>query len=486
MKPQKPSFERYNRLLLAVCGSAGLMWGVDIGLIAAAVPYIKATCDFSATELSAVVAAVLLGTIFGKLVGAQCAERFGRLLALRLTAVVLAVSVPIICLSNGAFLPMFVGRILQGVGCGMVGLVTPLYMVETSPAESRGKGAGMIQLFVCIGLVVVALIGLAITSFFGAADSVAVTIADKTMAWKAIFWISAVPTVFLFGGTFFVSESPRWLFARGCRDAAKGSLLRNNDPEAAEATLAELGRIAAEQCRADGASASDRETVFQRKYMIPVLLAGTIAVCTQFCGINMILNFSVVLAQKAGLAHTLANWSDTILKGVNLGMTLVAMALVDRKGRRLLLSLGSGGMTVGLALVGTVFALLERDVLTASSTTGWLATAGLVFFIAAFAIGPGICIWLAESELLPLRIRANAMMSIGFVQMGSSWLLAQLFLPWSERFGESSVFFTLSAVCILFFVTVVVFLPETKGKTLEEIERHFSGAGSKAKDMDEV
>lgn len=451
------------------------MWGVDIGLIAAAVPYIRATCDFSATELSAVVAAVLLGTIFGKLVGAQCAERIGRLLALRLTAVVLAVSVPIICLSNGAFLPMFVGRIFQGIGCGMVGLVTPLYMVETSPAESRGKGAGMIQLFVCIGLVAVALIGLVITSFFGAADSVAVSIADKTMAWKTIFWISAVPTVFLFGGTFFVAESPRWLFTRGCRDSAKGSLLRNNSQEAAEATLAELGRIAAEQCRADDASSSARETIFQRKYMIPVLLAGTIAVCTQFCGINMILNFSVVLAQKAGLVHTLANWSDTALKAVNLLMTLVAMALVDKRGRRVLLSLGSGGMTVGLALVGVVFLLIERGILSPSSTAGWLVTAGLVFFIAAFAIGPGICIWLAESELLPLRIRANAMMTIGFVQMGSSWLLAQLFLPWSARFGEASVFFTLAAVCVGFFLTVVLFLPETKGKTLEEIERHFSG-----------
>ena len=472
----KASFTRYNRLLFAVCGLAGLMWGVDIGLIASAVPYIRATCDFSAAELSAVVAAVLLGTIFGKVVGAQCAERLGRLMALRLTAVVLAVAVPIICLSGGAFWPMFIGRILQGVGCGMVGLVTPLFMVETSPAESRGKGAGMIQLFVCIGLVVVALIGLAITSIFGAADSVSVSMADKTMAWKTLFWISAIPTVFLFLGTFFVAESPRWLFVHGRRDDAKDSLLRNNEPSRAEATLAELEMIATDQRCGGDASAPVKETVFQRKYMVPVLLAGTIAVCTQFCGINMILNFSVVLAQKAGLAHTLANWSDTALKGVNLMMTLVAMSLVDKRGRRILLSLGSGGMTIGLALVGVVFLMLERGVLAPSAATGWLATAGLVFFIAAFAIGPGICIWLAESELLPLRIRANAMMTIGFVQMGSSWLLAQLFLPWSERYGEASVFFTLSMVCVVFFVTVVAFLPETKGKTLEEIERHFSAS----------
>jgi magnesium-transporting ATPase (P-type) len=132
-------------------------------------------------------------------------------------------------------------------------------------------------------------------------------------------------------------------------------------------------------------------------------------------------------------------------------------------------------MTVGLALVGVVFLLIEKGALTPAASTGWLATTGLVFFIAAFAIGPGICVWLAESELLPLRIRANAMMTIGFVQMGSSWLLAQLFLPWSERFGESSVFFALSVVCIVFFATAVVFLPETKGKTLEEIECHFAG-----------
>lgn len=475
MRSAKTSFARYNRLIFAVCGSAGLMWGVDIGLIASAVPYIKATCDFSASELSAVVAAVLLGTIFGKVVGAQCAERLGRLMALRLTAVVLAAAVPVICFSNGAFMPMFVGRIMQGVGCGMVGLVTPLFMVEAAPAETRGKGAGMIQLFVCIGLVIVALIGVAVTSFFGAADSVLVPQADKVMAWKTIFWISAIPTVFLFAGTFFVSESSRWLYVRGKKEAALASLLRNNEPAQAEETLAEIGKIACEQQMGTNGMMAAQETIFQRKYLIPFFLAGTIAVCTQFCGINMILNFSVVLAQKAGLVHTLANWSDTVLKTVNLLMTLVAMALVDRRGRRVLLSLGSGGMTVGLALVGVVFLLIERGILSPSSMTGWLVTAGLVFFIAAFAIGPGICIWLAESELLPLRIRANAMMTIGFVQMGSSWLLAQLFLPWSARFGEASVFFTLAAVCVGFFLTVVFFLPETKGKTLEEIERHFAG-----------
>ena len=131
-------------------------------------------------------------------------------------------------------------------------------------------------------------------------------------------------------------------------------------------------------------------------------------------------------------------------------------------------------MTVGLIGVGLVFLGIESKWLAFSVATGWLAATGLVFFIAAFAIGPGICVWLAESELLPLRIRANAMMVIGFVQMGASWLLAQMFLPLSARFGESSVFFALGAVCILFFLTVVLCLPETKGKTLEEIERHFS------------
>ena len=472
MESTSSSFARYNRLLFSVCGFAGLMYGIDIGMIASALPYIKATCSFTTTELSCVVAAVLLGTIFGKFTGAQLAERGGRLFALRATAVVFALAVPVICLSGGAFLPMFTGRIMQGVGCGMMGLVTPLYMTETAPANERGKGAGLIQLFLCAGLVLASLVGVAVTAYFGPADSESVSLASKAVAWKAIFWLSGLPTLVLFFGTFRLSESARWLFKRGRKEPACAALLRNNTPEDARATLAELERLSASQVCESG----NLETVWQRKYVVPVILAGIIAICTQFCGVNMILNFSVVLMQKAGLSQAAANISDTIIKGVNLGMTLVAMALVDRRGRKFLLSLGSGGMTVGLALVGVVFLLLESGALAPGTGAGWLATAGLVFFIAAFAIGPGICIWLAESELLPLRIRANAMMSIGFVQMGSSWLLAQLFLPWSEKFGESSVFFALSAVCVVFLVAVAFFLPETKGKTLEEIERHFAGS----------
>jgi len=461
---------RYNRTIFSVCGFAGLMYGIDIGLIASALPYIKATCAFSTSELSSVVAAVLLGTIFGKGLGAQLAERGGRLFALRATAVVFALAVPVICLSGGLFWPMFAGRILQGVGCGMMGLVTPLYMTETAPAKDRGKGAGLIQLFLCAGLVLAALVGVCVTAYFGPADSETVSAAAKTSAWKTVFWLSGLPTVILFLGTFRLGESARWFFKRGNDEAAYEALLRNNTPDEARATLAELKQVSASQVSASG----NPETVWQRKYIVPVLLAGVVAICTQFCGVNMILNFSVVLMQKAGLAQTMANLSDTVIKGVNLGMTVVAMALVDRRGRKFLLSLGSGGMTVGLMLVGLVFLGLELGWLAPSSMTGWLATAGLVFFIAAFAIGPGICVWLAESELLPLRVRANAMMTIGFVQMGASWLLAQLFLPWSARFGESSVFFTLGGVCILFFLTVILFLPETKGKTLEEIERYFS------------
>ena len=471
---------RYDRFLFSMCGLSGLMYGIDVGLIAAALPYIRATCDFSTTQLASVVSAVLLGSIFGKMIAAQVCERFGRLQALRLTAVVFCVAVPVICFSGGAFALMFGGRLLQGVGCGMMGLATPIYMAECSPAESRGRNAGIIQLILCIGLVVAAVVGLVVTATFGAADADSVPVAQKVHAWQTIFWISIAPCFAMLVCSLRLRESPRWLFSRGREEEARRSLLANNPPEDAEATLAEMRtNLAAAQAVPTTGGETRRESVFQRKYVWPFLLAVTIATLTQVTGVNTILNYSVVLMHKAGLTDTGANWSDTAIKTVNVIMTLVAVSLVDRAGRKVLLSIGACGMAVGLLSVGCVFWSIERGWLAASPLAGWLATGGFIVFIAAFATGPGVCAWLTEGELMSTRIRANGMMLDGFVQMTFSWLLAQLFLPWSAEFGESSVFFTLTGFAVAFCCVAAFLLPETKGRSLEEIERYFARGGQR-------
>lgn len=474
MHMRSGSFRRYNTLLFAMCGLAGLLYGIDMGLIAAALPYIKATCAFTESQLSSVVAAVLLGCIPGTMCAAWVAEKTGRLAALKTTAVVFAAAVPVICLSGGNFWALLIGRLMQGLGCGFMGVAAALYIVESAPSEDRGKGTGMIQLVLCIGLVLAALIGLAATVTFGGADDATVSHLAKMHAWQFMFWVSILPTLVLFVGLFFLKESPRWLFKRGRKDEAYAALCMNNSPETARQIMTDLeaNRTAQTMTAQDGTVRMD--SIFQRKYIVPLILASLIPIFNQASGVNSLLNYSVVLMQRAGLEGTMANWADTVIKVANLLFTCVAMALVDRKGRKFLLTIGTAGVTLGLVVVGTLFLMTEHGHLATSPLTGWIIVAAFVIFIGGFAVGPGVCVWLVMTELMPLRIRAGGLMVAQFLAMGASYVLAQTFLPWSKAYGNSSVFLTLTVFGVLYFITVTVFLPETKGKSLEEIERYFA------------
>lgn len=466
---------RYDRMLFLMCGLSGLLYGIDMGLIAPALPYIRATCDFTEAQLSGIVAAVLLGCIPGVMCAAWIAEKTGRLASLKAAAIVFAVAVPVICLSGGNFWVMFTGRLMQGVGCGFMGIAAALYVVECASSRNRGRGTGMIQLVLTVGLVVAALIGLVATMFFGDAASDAVSDASKRHAWQMMFWVSIVPAFVLFAGLFRLKESPRWLFKKGRREEALASLMMNNDEATARRTVAEMEANDRSQMVEASDGSVKRDSLFQRKYLLPLALAMLAPVFNQASGVNSLMNYSVVLMQRAGLAGTDANWADAAIKFVCFLFTCVAMALVDRKGRKFLLTIGTSGITVGLLSVGGLFYAVEHGAMQAGPVAGWAIAAAFIVFIASFAVGPGVCVWLAMTELMPLRVRAGGMMVAQFVAMGVSYGLAQTFLPWSARFGDSSVFLTLAVVSVGYFATVVFFLPETKGKSLEEIESHFAG-----------
>jgi len=465
---------RYDRLLFTLCGLAGLLYGIDMGIISAALPYIKATCSFTESQRSSVVAAVLLGCIPGTMCAAWVAERTGRLAALKATALVFAAAVPVICLSDGNFWVMFAGRLIQGVGCGFMGVAAALYVVEAASSENRGKGTAMIQLVLCVGLVVAALIGLGATMFFGGADAAGVSQAAKTHAWQTMFWISILPALALFAGLFLLKESPRWLFAHGRTEEAFTALCANNPPETARRILDDLAQNRAAQTVATANGGVALDSPFQRKYLFPLALAVLIPVFNQASGVNSLMNYSVELAQRAGLAGTTANWADTVIKTANLLFTCLAMALVDRRGRKILLMIGTACLTVGLLAVGLLYLAVERSMIPSGPVSGWAIVSAFVLFVGGFAVGPGVCVWLAMTELMPLRFRAVGLMLAQFPAMGVSYVLAQTFLPWSKAFGDSSVFLSLTVFGVLYFLTVTVFLPETKGKSLEEIERCFA------------
>src|SRR5579875_563319 len=235
----------YGRLMLLVAGLGGLLYGIDVGIIGGALPYLEATSGLSRGQISIIVAAVLLGSVFSTLFAGLLADWMGRKPLMLLSGVAFALSVPVIALSHG-FGPLFAGRLLQGVSGGLVGVVVPLYLAECLSADVRGKGTGIFQWLLTLGIFVAALIG--IYTSYHVADiaktaSAAALFAAKNRAWRSIFWMSLPPGLLFVITAFFISESPRWLFLRGRMDAARRALERSRTADQAALEMEEMEQI---------------------------------------------------------------------------------------------------------------------------------------------------------------------------------------------------------------------------------------------------
>jgi MFS family permease len=385
-------------------------------------------------------------------------------------------------------------------------------------------------------------------------------------------------------GSFMVAESPRWLFRRGQKDAARAALLRSRTEEQAGIELEEMETVvAAEKAKTSTTGEKIKESLLRRKYVIPFVLACIILACNQLTGVNSIIGYNATILIQAGLSDKQAHSGYLILTVVNFLTTIGAVVLVDRKGRKFLLSLGSAGVIVSLACAGMIFHQTEKqrvdcrdavqtlvttnqtvsltfDAPTAarlqggtnsgsqpatliviysygdfraattvarsddlaakpieisrdgclpankvvaffsnpfadldaartaplkienalvtpvpSAQNGWLTAICLYVFMAFFAVGPGVCVWLALSELMPTRIRSNGMSFALLINQAVSTTIAAVFLPTVGKYGYSTMFFTFAGCTVVYFITAAFFLPETKGKTLEEIEGYFEG-----------
>ena len=579
----------YNRFLLLVAGLGGLLYGVDVGIIAGALPYLEATSGLNAGQLSIVVAAVLLGSVISTLFAGTLADWMGRKILMALSGVLFVVSIPMIALSHG-YQPLVLGRLLQGISAGLIGVVVPLYLAECLSASSRGKGTGIFQWLLTLGIVAAAVVGM----FFSIRVEEVAKLGDpiklfafKDTAWRSIFWVSLPPGILFVIGSFMVAESPRWLFRHGKRDSALAALLRSRTSEQANLELAEMEQAAAAEKAQTSTGAKVKESLLRRKYVIPFVLACVILACNQATGVNSIIGYNANILLQSGLSDVQAHWGYVLFTIVNFLMTIGGILLVDRKGRKFLLSVGSAGIIVSLLCTGTLFRSTEKlrvdsrsavqsmvnadqkltlrydnhmaDTLLAGhalgdgptslviiyscgdfraatkaarsddaaaapieimresclpankvvaffsnpfsdldasrqaplridnalvspvpdSHHGWLVAITLFVFMAFFAIGPGVCVWLALSELMPTRIRSNGMSIALLINQAVSTGIAATFLPTVGKYGYSTMFFGFAACTVIYFITAAFFLPETKGKTLEEIEAQFEGARKK-------
>jgi MFS transporter, SP family, solute carrier family 2 (myo-inositol transporter), member 13 len=579
----------YNRFLLLVAGLGGLLYGVDVGIIAGALPYLEATSGLNAGQLSVVVAAVLLGSVISTLFAGVLADWMGRKLLMALSGVLFVVSIPVIALSHG-YEPLILGRLLQGISAGLIGVVVPLYLAECLSASSRGKGTGIFQWLLTLGIVAAAVVGM----FFSIRVDEVTKLGDaarlfafKDTAWRSIFWVSLPPGILFVIGSLIVAESPRWLYRRGKKDAALAALLRSRTSVQAAVELREMEQAAAAESTTS-LGKKGRESLLQRKYVIPFVLACVILACNQATGINSIIGYNTNILLQSGLSDVQAHWGYVIFTIINFLTTIGGVMLVDRKGRKFLLSLGTAGIIVSLICTGVLFhqteslrvdsrdsvqsmvtadqkmelayneqmagkllaaagnsgtqisrgptsliviysygdfraatAVARSDVQAAKpieitrescvpdnkvvaffsnpfgdldaarhgplkienalitpvpdARSGWLVAITLFIFMAFYAVGPGVCVWLALSELMPTRIRSNGMSIALLLNQAVATTIAAIFLPTVGKFGYSTMFFGFAGCTVIYFLTAAVFLPETKGRTLEEIEAHFEG-----------
>ena len=584
----------YNRFLLIVAGLGGLLYGVDVGIIAGALPYLEATSGLNRSELSIVVAAVLLGGVFSTLFAGLLADWMGRKALMAVSGFMFIISIPMIALTHG-YGPLVFGRLLQGTSAGLIGVVVPLYLAECLTAANRGKGTGIFQWLLTAGIAIAALIGLL---FSFRLDHIArlgdpnAILSFENSAWRGIFWVSLPPGILFVIGSFMLSESPRWLLKRGKNEEAYAALLRSRTTEQADLELKEMQELATSDGSKDHSGAKVKDSLLRRKYVIPFVLACIILACNQTTGINSIIAYNTNILLQSGLSDLAAHVGYVIFTFVNFCVTLVGVALVDRKGRKFLLGSGTAGIILAMLFTGTLFRRTEklgidsraavqsmvtadqtakfvynqqvaRSLLQSSGTTsinpdvptslvviysygdfrtasqavrsddpaakpiditrescvpankivaffsnpfgnldaarqapvhienalitpipseqnGWIIAVALFVFMAFFAVGPGVCVWLALSELMPTRIRSNGMSIALVLNQAASTTIAAIFLPTVGKYGYSTMFFGFAACTVIYFVTAVFFLPETKGKTLEEIEAHFEGAAAKS------
>ena len=546
----------YGRYLLIVASLGGLLYGADIGIIAAALLYLGKTVDLTLEQTSLIVAAVLGGSMVSSLAAGVLADWFGRKKMMIVSGLMFVASVGIIVLSQG-FVPLFLGRLLQGMSGGVIAVVVPLYLAECLSARSRGRGTAIFQFFLTFGIVMASAIGLyftrhAETAIAAAAGNPAAILAAANHAWRSMFLLVVYPGLLFFGGTFFLSETPRWLVRQGRTEDALKALLRSVSPEEAEIELAEMQALKTDTASAPKGGGS----LLRRKYVIPFILACIVLSCNQATGINSILSFLVIILRQAGMTVRHATQGDLIVKVINCLMTIVAVALVDRKGRKFLLKIGTAGVIIALFVGGLLFLHIEsartdvkakveaaqvgnkillplnqgafasspddrpmvltvvytygdgdhvatvlsdsdQPVLTIApeaktaaaplvirralygvvpaETTGWMVAACLAVFIMSFAVGPGVVVWLMLSELMPTRIRSTGMGIALLLNQGVSTLIAGIFLPVVGNYGYSAMFFFWAGCTVIYFITAAFFLPETKGRSLEEIEMLFEG-----------
>lgn len=435
-------------LTAAIAGLGGLLFGYDTGIIASAMLFIRSDFGLGSFEQGLVVAAVPIGAAFGALAASRLSDVYGRRITIIASACVFIAG----ALASAAApdtLVLVLSRLVIGVAIGFASATAPVYISEMAPPEVRGRLVSFFQLSVTVGILVAYLVGLGL---------------DASESWRWMLGLGVVPGLALLAGMVRMPRSPRWLVMVGRDYDARATLAKIRSGREDEINL-EIADIEQELGQEPGGWSELREPLMRAALTVGVGLA----ILQQVTGINTVIYYAPTIVQFTGVDSTSSAILASVGVGVvNVAMTLVAVRLLDRVGRRSLLLVGVAGMAISLFTLGLAFDGTDED--TFSSV---LAIGSLMTFVAAFAVSLGPIFWLINSEIYPLRVRSKAASLGTTANWVFNFIVSLTFLLLIQELGRSGAFWLYSGVSVLTFLFCWKLVPETKGKPLEEIQDQF-------------
>jgi sugar porter (SP) family MFS transporter len=445
-----------------ISAMGGLLFGYDWVVIGGAKPFYERFFEISnfANLQAWAMSCALIGCVVGAVMSGAVSDKYGRKWPLLVAAFLFMIA----SLGTGyatSYLEFVLYRIIGGVGVGLASALSPMYIAEIAPSHLRGRLVSLNQMTIVVGILAAQIINLLIADKVpvGASDSFIQASWNGQVGWRWMFYACAVPAGAFFLLTFLLPESPRWLMSVGKSEEAYPTLKRIGGDVYAKQEMANI-----KAALNDVSEKVDFKALFHPKYRAVLLVGVVLAIFQQWCGINTVFNYAEEIFTAAGYGVSDTLFNIVITGSVNLIFTLVAMFTVDKWGRKKLMVLGSIGLAINYILLGTAFYLRVKGVAVLSL---------VVSAIAIYSMSLAPIVWVILSEIFPNRVRGAAMALATLGLWIACFILTYTFPLLNKSVGAAGTFWVYAGVCLLGFVFILKKLPETKGKSLEEIEKMF-------------
>lgn len=451
---------RFYIIWLAVVASlGGFLFGYDTAVISGTLAFVRTQFGLAAAMEGWYVSSALVGCIAGVSVAGWLSDKYGRKRILLLAGILFSISA-IGCSLSGSFTSLVLYRLIGGMGVGIASMLSPLYISEISPPESRGRLVSLYQFSIALGILCSYFVNARLlnSSQVGLLDNESLQLVFKDEVWRAMLGMEAIPALLFFLLVTSIPKSPRWLVVNGQTEKASKILSRIVGPESAASEIKEiLDTVSAEKI--------SLRMLLEPGLKLAVLLGVSLAVLQQFTGIDAVIYYGPKILEGAGFELNEALGGQVLIGSINLSFTILAILMIDRFGRKPLLIVGTAGMFVSTTAIGLLFAFGLAE--------GILLLSFILVFIACFAFSLGPVVWVILSEIYPTRIRGRTMSIATLAVWIGTATLGQMIPIMLEKLGPAITFWIFALFCIPTLYIGVRLLPETKGKTLEEIERYW-------------